>query len=291
MLRLAAIFILLAGVAQAQSNEDLFDDQSNWRATFGLGAGVRPSYRGSDSFKPTLQPSGMFVRNLYSDIDRGGWATLPFVSLEYRDLLFFDSGRREFGLTFFDLDLERRGRLEGALIGKYLNRRDSADDDNLEGLRDVSRTVFAGGGFTYSLDDFTLRTSITVDVADETDGAIRGEATLSYAWSPVADWTFRPRIGLELGDGSYNDAYFGIGAGDAANSAAAGVGLNAYDAPAGLTAYSTGVDIDYAITERFGVSGFLNYERLAAAAADSPLVDQVGSANQLSAGVFLTYKY
>ncbi|MEM7525021.1 MAG: MipA/OmpV family protein [Pseudomonadota bacterium] len=298
MLRfIAVIAMVVAGptaiaLAQTPANAgDDDEDDSLWSVTVGGGAGARPTYRGASKYKATSMPSGVAIRGVDDRIDQAGLAFQPLVAFDYNDIIFFESGRREIGVRYLDWEDDRYGRLRGSLVGHYKNRRIEEDDDNLRGLDEISRTFFMGGRFTYDYDAFTLKTSITIDVTEQADDAIRGDATLSYAWAPIRDWTFRPRIGIELGDGSYNDTFFGISAREAGQSAAAGVGLAAYDAPAGLTAYSVGVDVDYAITKRFGVTGVATFERLAPAAADSPLVKDVGSANQFSGGVYVSYRF
>ena len=295
MLRILPIILIFAAAAGAQAQDAPGDgaraDARDWSIVLGAGLGARPTYRGSDSFAPALFPSDLRAGNLHANIDQVALAMLPFVSFDYDETFYFESDRRDFGVRYFDLETERYGRYQASLVGHYEHRRNAEDDDALRGLEDVSRAFFVGGRFTYSYDAFTLRTAIGVDVTEQTDGAIRGDATLTYDWSPDPRWTVRPRLGIELGDGSYNDAYFGVSESDAARSRRFGVGLDAYNAPAGLTAVSLGLDVDYAITERFGVTGFATYERLAPAAADSPLVEDVGSANQLRGGVMLTYTY
>jgi len=307
MLRILAVFFTFTAAVGAQAQAPLDDGenqsaQSDWDAVFGLGAGFRPTYRGSDSFTPALFPSGVRPQGYYggstgnSDddeerLDLFGTAMLPFVSFDYRDIVFFESARREFGLRYFDYDDDRSGRSQGSVVAHYEDPRRSDDDDDLRGLFDISRALFLGGRFTYAIEGFTLKTAIGVDVTGDTEGGVRGDATLSYAWSPVEALTVRPHIGLELGDGSYNDSYFGISPSEAFQSMRRGAGLAAYDAPAGLTATALGLDVDYAFTENLGVTGFVGYQRLMPAAADSPIVKDVGSANQIRAGLIATYTY
>lgn len=50
-------------------------------------------------------------------------------------------------------------------------------------------------------------------------------------------------------------------------------------------------DLDYNLTENWGLTGRLGYKRLLGDAADSPLVEDRGSADQLSTGLFVNYKF
>lgn len=90
---------------------------------------------------------------------------------------------------------------------------------------------------------------------------------------------------LTLTDSTYQDSYFGVRPEDAS------IGLPAYDADGGLQ--SAGVAAGYIrqFTPRWGIYSYVKYDRLIADPADSPLVAQFGSRDQIAGGAALTYTF
>jgi outer membrane protein len=91
---------------------------------------------------------------------------------------------------------------------------------------------------------------------------------------------------LTAGTASSVNPYFGITAAQAALS-----GLPVYDARGGIRSYGLGTQATYAFTRQWAGELFLEYERLAGDAANSPLVTQRGSRNQLQLGAGVTYSF
>ncbi|MEN1729710.1 MAG: MipA/OmpV family protein, partial [Pseudomonadota bacterium] len=48
---------------------------------------------------------------------------------------------------------------------------------------------------------------------------------------------------------------------------------------------------NYALNDRWGLFGVVSYQRLLSDAADSPIVDDEGSANQFLAGIGIGYNF
>ena len=51
------------------------------------------------------------------------------------------------------------------------------------------------------------------------------------------------------------------------------------------------VGVDYALSDNWAITGQVGYARLLGDAADSPIVDDEGSANAFSAGIFVGYRF
>jgi outer membrane scaffolding protein for murein synthesis (MipA/OmpV family) len=68
-------------------------------------------------------------------------------------------------------------------------------------------------------------------------------------------------------------------------------GLTAYSAPAGVRSVGAGSMLKYKWSESIATMAFVEYERLARSAAESPLIDDRGSPNQLTIGLGLTYSF
>jgi outer membrane protein len=95
-------------------------------------------------------------------------------------------------------------------------------------------------------------------------------------------WSAGPRASL-VSD-AYTEAYFGV------NSAQAGAsGLPVYEASGGLHSYGFGANIIAPLSRDRSWTLFTlaGYDRLAGDAGDSPLVQQRGSDDQFTLGIFL----
>ena len=67
--------------------------------------------------------------------------------------------------------------------------------------------------------------------------------------------------------------------------------LPAYSASGGLNSYGAGTQVLYRFNQQWEGRTFVEYERLTGSAADSPLVTQRGSANQLTYGLGASYSF
>lgn len=97
---------------------------------------------------------------------------------------------------------------------------------------------------------------------------------------PVA--TIGPR--LRWGSAKYNRAYYGIVV------PAPGLGFAAYEPGAGFHAVGAVAGLHLPVGPRWGLHGYAGYDRLASKAARSPIVS-IGSRDQLSAGLAMTYRF
>jgi outer membrane scaffolding protein for murein synthesis (MipA/OmpV family) len=84
----------------------------------------------------------------------------------------------------------------------------------------------------------------------------------------------------------YMNAWYGVNAAESAAS-----GLAQYDPSGGLKSIGVGGAVTWKTTDRLTTSAFGEYSRLQGAAADSSLVRQRGSRDQLMFGVSATYKF
>jgi outer membrane protein len=91
---------------------------------------------------------------------------------------------------------------------------------------------------------------------------------------------------LNLSDSRYQARYFGVNAGEVART-----GLPVYRPKGG--AHSVGViaGATYSLTPRWGLVGYVRYDRLVGDAADSPFIAAYGSRDQMSGGAGLTYTF
>ena len=68
-------------------------------------------------------------------------------------------------------------------------------------------------------------------------------------------------------------------------------GLPVYRPGGGIHAVAAASGLSYQFNPRFGLFGYARYERLVGDAAKSPIVRDLGSRNQLSGGLGLSYTF
>ncbi len=88
------------------------------------------------------------------------------------------------------------------------------------------------------------------------------------------------------GSGDYINTYFGVSAADSARS-----GLRQFSAGDGLRDVSVTPALILHLGEKWHVGGFVRYQRVLSDAADSPVVDQRGSPNQVWIGLVVAYSW
>lgn len=247
---------LMAGLAS--TNAALAEEDSILDLTVGGGVGYEPDYEGSDDYELGLFP--------------------------YAELSLYD------GLVNLSI-----GGLQGflplgdrAFIGvgvSYDGGRDEDENDDLDGLGDIDDTVIgsiSGGlllgpavvALTFNQDLDSGHEGYTIDLIAETGVEIiedKAEVTLG--------------VGTTWASENYTEAFFGVSAAQAAAS-----GLDQFDADEGFKSAGVEIGASYALTESLSLGIESSYVRLLGDAADSPLVEDRGSPNQFSAGVFLTFE-
>jgi outer membrane scaffolding protein for murein synthesis (MipA/OmpV family) len=91
---------------------------------------------------------------------------------------------------------------------------------------------------------------------------------------------------LTFADDRYHQAYFGVAPADAAGS-----GLPPFEAKGGLQAVGAAALFLRQLSPRWGVYTYGKYDRLTGDAGSSPIVRQLGSRDQLSGGIALSYSF
>ena len=93
-----------------------------------------------------------------------------------------------------------------------------------------------------------------------------------------------PRV--RLADEEYMQTYYGQTPAQALVS-----GLPAYAPDGGVRAVGAVFGVTHEFTRNFGIYGYAQYDRLIGDAADSPIVQQLGSEDQFSAGLALFFNF
>lgn len=113
-----------------------------------------------------------------------------------------------------------------------------------------------------------------------------GSVSADYVARDGDDWLFSIGPRVTLSDSKYHRAYFGITPADSAAS-----GLAVYDPKGGVQAVGVAAGYLHQLSRRWGVATYARYDRLTGDAADLPVVRTLGSRDQFSGGVALSYTF
>jgi outer membrane scaffolding protein for murein synthesis (MipA/OmpV family) len=230
--------------------------RDNWYTRVGVVGGGVPGYLGSDHYEGSWSPSWKIV---------------------WRDTLFLVD--RQFGWNAYkDDDLA---------VGPYLRYSGGRSDNNdgLEGMGDIDRTLMAGAFINYRHGPLRFKSEVRQDVLDQKQGAVavfRLGTKVPWNGTPL----FTAYVSTTWASSVYMQSFFGVNAAQSART-----GLPAYHPGSGIRDVSVSISSGYGLTGNWSVSAQAEYRRLLGDAADSPLVEDTGSANQFVIGAGLNYTF
>jgi outer membrane protein len=231
----------------------------------GFGLGVTPDYVGAD------------------DYYFGG---LPLARYQFEDSYRYAS----LVGTFVDLNLVNHPIIRFGPTGQLRFGRSNVSNRAVRQLPSIGDTIEAG---VFGALEFVapgdprkrLRWDLRIqqDLVGEHDGWLA--STGVQGWYPIPKLA---EVGLALGttygSGDYMSTFFGVRARDSAQS-----GLAAFDADAGFRDVRLTLGVMVPVTEHWLVGAGVMFMRLVGDAADSPIVDDAGSPNQISGGLGVAY--
>ena len=236
-----------------------------WTFTVGLGVGAGPDYEGSEDYRPLPLWFGRAERD-----DNIGVAIRG---------------------TTLNANLVPDSIFRAGPVLNYRFGRDDVENDQVDDLQDVDGTFEVGAFVGVELDvaGGPAVWGIGLEGLQGTGGGHSGflaTAELFYR-TPIGDrWSVGLTGGSTWASEDYMEAFFGIDADDSARS-----GLDTYDADAGFKDVGLTADVNFRIDENWGVGLIAGYSRLLGDAEDSPVVDDVGNANQFFGGLFGSYRF
>ncbi len=176
------------------------------------------------------------------------------------------------------------GAFRAGATGKIIWGRDS-DKDGLEGLDDV-RFGGEAGAFAevYPTDWLRVRGEVRHGIRSHSGVVVDASADAFTDLSDTVRLSGGPRV--SWASEKFFDAYYGVDGGEAADS-----GLAEYSPGSGFRSAGVGGAVTWKATDRATVSAFAEYARLLGPAADSSLVKEKGSADQVSVGLSTTYRF
>lgn len=278
MRTLTAAALLCAGsplIAQTGPGSELPDpnDRSN-SLTLAVGAAAVPDYEGADSYQ--LIPAAAV---------RGRVGGMDFWSSGTK--LYLDVFGRPAGGMDFDA---------GPIVGVRLNRSGKIKDDAVDDLPELDPAIEVGGfaglsfhGLTNPYDTLSMRVDYLTDVGGAHESSL---ITPSIAFSTPLSQTLYVSASASAewaGDG-YADYYYSISPAESVDS-----GLAIHEADGGLKEWKLGLTALSAfsgdLTHGWALFASGSYSHLLGDFADSPLVDDRGSASQWMAAVGLAYTF
>ena len=253
-LGLLAAVVAPATQAQAQEQEPATDRTIRVRP--GIGAQIRSEYPGADTKE---------------------WAPYLKFSIARGDRPFgFSAPDDAFGIALLSMGPLRAGPAVNLQGGRK-------DSEVGAPLGEVKRTIEVGGFAEANvLDQFRLRVDLRRGVNGH-EGLV-GSLGADQIWRDGDRYTFSIGPRLLYSDSNYQRAYFGV-----SPEAALASGLPAFSPDGGFHAVAAAAGLQYALAGPLGLFGYARVERLIGDAAKSPVVQELGSRNQIAAGLGLNY--
>ncbi|KPF46727.1 MipA/OmpV family protein [Rhizobium sp. AAP43] len=249
--------IALALAATPAVAEGLFS--GNWYLTLG-GSGISaPTFEGSKDRKFFFSP--------IISVGRGGAPR-------------FSSRNDNPSFAIYDTDVLRAG-----VVGKFVPGRDADTDDALRGLSEVKWGGEVGAFADLYMTDY-LRARAEIRQGFRAHDGLVADVALDAFTDMAPDLRVSAGPRMSYATSGYTEAYYGVNATESAAS-----GLSQYDPEGGITSYGAGGAITWDATDKLQVSAFTEYKRLAGPVADSSLVQERGSKNQLMFGLSASYKF
>lgn len=248
-----------------QAGDSAMTEQTGWSGHLVAGAVAVPDYEGSEDYQAA-----------------------PLIGAK----LGYDSYYLEIQGLELRANLSPFARWEFGPIVGLRGGRDDVRNDRVDALRDIDDSVEVGAFIKvslYQLADPSDELAFGMDVKTGTSSDGKGTTVSlgpTYSFSPMERLHIGLGVSATFADSDYVDTYFGIDATDALRS-----GLSSYDGDGGLKDIGIALDVGYQLTEHWGVMGFAGYTQLVGDAADSPVVDDEGSAGQGVVGLGVMYQF
>jgi outer membrane protein len=235
----------------AQENDDI-------RVRIGLGAQFQPEYYGGD---------GTEIGPLWDlDIARGD-----------------NEFRFEAPDDGFDIAVISNDRFAA---GPVLNLQRGRKNDDVGAAVGKVKTTIEAGAFVqaYPTKAFRIRGELRKGIGGH-EGLV-GDIGADFVSRDGDSYVFSIGPRLLFSDSKFQRAFFGV-----TPAAALATGLPVYRPDGGMHAVAATSGLTYQFNKDFGMFGYGRYERLVGDAGKSPIVRQLGSRDQLSAGIGLSYTF
>lgn len=227
--------------------------------SLGLGAAMVPDYEGSEDYEAAPL---LFARYSY---DEGSYVQLKGSELRW---------------NFLNREIEF-----GPLL-QYRMERDDVDNNQVDDMDKVDSAVAGGLFIVGRVEQWSATLKFATDISDEDTGY-----TVYLGGDYLAK--FSEQLNIKFGvsttyaSSDYMGSYFDVNSSNRGSST-----LPNYNAGGGeFKDVGARMITTYSFNSNWSVVGNINYKRLVGDAADSPLVDDVGSKNQYILGAMCVYTF
>ena len=232
--------------------------KNNWSIMLGGLGAVKPKYKGSSQY----EVSGY-----------------PFIDIKYKKI-FFLNFREGLGINILHAPNFR----VGAAFNFYGSRNED-DSTYLQGFQDVDAGLDTGVFGSISSGKFSAKLKFRKDISDNHGGHLF-YGRLVYKAVESRKLMVNLNIKTTYASDNYMQTYFGV-----TTSQASASGLKEFNANGGIKDVGTGIRIIYPFNKYWSFLTIANYTRLLNDAANSPLVENIGSKNQLWLGLGVAYRF
>lgn len=235
-----------------------------------------PDYEGSDGYAATVLP--------LIDIRQPGFLFLEGASVNPNDGM-ASVGWNALNFTY-SAGSEEKLRLSLGPLVRYSGGRDQDDNDVLNGLGDIDGSAGVGAFFEASAGPWSAdMTAVPQDAGGSGDGILVAFGA-KYTAQVNDRFVVSTGISSSWGDDDYMQGFYGVTSSQAISS-----GLAVFDADSGFKDVGVQLGASYEIAENWLISGQVGYQRLLNDAADSPLVDDNGSPDQVRVLLGAAYRF
>ncbi len=266
----------------------------------GIAALFGPAYAVAGDYSVKLGAFSSMAPD-YEGSDDMGFGGLPYLSLGWqsdpvvpKDGTGLQLGLHDITLNLpgsVDMGLVKLYRPEGlyraAVSASYNNGRDQDDNTALNGMGDIGSHAIGTIGLEFDAKNSGLQYGLgySADLTDETKGGTI-DAELGYAYPLRKNLILTATGSTSWANKDHMQSYFGV------STAQAGTSSNAkFEASSGFKSAGAGLELTWLVNDNWIVNTTVEYTRLLNDAADSPLVKDQGSANQLAASAALIYAF
>lgn len=253
---------MISAASLAVAGEDRSAPSAGLHGNIGMGMNVIPEYEGSGGSKTRVMPA---------------------INLYYGDLLFLTRMTAGANLLHYQT-VQGVSITAGPLLALRSGRNQDANDA-LKGLGDIGWSLDTGGFVRFRKQNWQASVDIRQNLSDTAQGAT---VNFSTGMGLPLSTNLRLRPGLEAtwASSGYMKTFFGIDALQSAQS-----GLARYEAGSGFKHAGASLMADYSINHEWAGFASLRYKRLLGDASNSPIVANLGSKDQLSAGIGIKYSF
>ena len=183
----------------------------------------------------------------------------------------------------FDIELFEKDGFSAGPVANYQAGRKNRDFGERVGK--VPNTIEAGAFVQYQLSEaFRLRGEVRKGVGGH-NGLIASFGA-DAVWRDGDRYVFSAGPRVNFTNSRYQREFFGVSA-----ERSLITGLDEFDPDGGLQSIGATSGVNYRVSGPFGLFGFARFERLVGDAGKSPIVRELGSRSQMSAGLGVTYTF